>query len=190
VSNYREKCLGCHASRSCPVSRSESHGANEPDCIGCHMAKARAYDGGHTVFTDHSIPRRPANDSSRKLAPDALASYFPADPASSTAVRNVGIAWAQVAENYAAPPLFDKAWPMLRAAAGHRTHDPLLYAKVGEALEAASKTTEAERLYRLSLEQDPQQPDVLLRLAALLGRSGKHTEAAELRKRAGVILPR
>ena len=187
--NYRQKCVGCHARQVCPVSRSESH-SSKPDCIGCHMAKARAYDGGHAVFTDHSIPRRPTNDSSRKLAPNMLVSYFPADPASSTAIRNLGIAWAQVAENYDAPQLFDKAWPMLRAAASRRLLDPPLYAKVAEALESASKTTEAERLYRLSLEQDPQQLDVLLRLAALLGRSGKQTEATELRKRAGAILPR
>jgi hypothetical protein len=189
VSDYREKCLGCHAPRVCPLSRSENHGG-EPDCIGCHMAKARAYDGGHTVFTDHSIRRRPANDSSRKGAPVALASYFPVDPASSTAIRNLGIAWAQIGENYNAPQLFDKAWPMLRAAASRRLQDPLLYAKVAEALDAASKTTEAEGFYRLSLEQDPQQVDVLRRLAALLDRAGKHSEAVELRKRAASILPR
>jgi tetratricopeptide (TPR) repeat protein len=144
------------------VSRSEAKG----DCIGCHMTKARAYDGGHTVFTDHSIRRRPAGDSSAHVAPATLTSYFPADPASSTAIRNQGIAWAEIAETYNT------------------------YAKVGEALDSASKTAEAEKIYRLSLEQDPQQLDVLLRLAALLERSGKHTEAAELRKRAASILPR
>jgi hypothetical protein len=187
--NYREKCLGCHSLQACPVSRRESHGA-EADCIGCHMGKGRAYDGGHTVFTDHSIPRRPANSPSRKLAPDSLASYFPPDPASPAADRNLGIAWAQLAENYGDPKLFDKAWPLLRAAASGRPQDPLLYAKVAEALESASQTAEAEEVYRLSLEQDPEQLDVLLRLAALLERSGKHTEAAALHKRAVAILPR
>jgi tetratricopeptide (TPR) repeat protein len=119
-----------------------------------------------------------------------LTSYFPANPASSTAIRNLGIAWAQIAEDYNTPQLLDKAWPMLRDAASPRVQDPLLYGKVGEALDSASKTAEAEKVYRLSLEQDPQQLDVLLRLAALLERSGKHTEAAALRKRAASILPR
>ena len=153
------------------------------------MPKARAYDGGHTVFTDHSIPRRPPDYSSRKVEPDLLASYFPPHVAASTAGRNLGIAWAQVAENYRDPRLFDKAWPLLRAAASGQPRDPALYAKVAEALESASKTTEAEKAYRLSLEQDPGQVEVILRLAALLERSGKRTEAATLRKRAGAILP-
>ncbi len=131
-----------------------------------------------------------SNDSSRKAPPPTLASYFLADPASETGIRNLGIAWAQVAENYDAPQLFDTAWPMLRAAASQRPQDPLLYAKVGEALESASKTTEAEGLYRLSLEQDPQQVDVLRRLAGLLERSGRRSEAAEVRKQAVSILPR
>jgi hypothetical protein len=187
--NYREKCLGCHSLQSCPVSRGESTGG-AADCIGCHMAKARANDGGHTVFTDHSIPRRPANAPARKLEPDSLASYFPEDPASPAASRSLGIAWAQVAENYGDPKLFDKAWPALRAASGGNPQDPLLFAKVAEALESASKTAEAEKAYRLSLEQDPEQLDVLLRLAALLERSGRRTDAAALRKRAVAILPR
>jgi hypothetical protein len=187
--NYREKCLSCHSLQACPVSRGESRGASA-DCIGCHMVKGRAYDGGHTVFTDHSIPRRPASSQSGKLAPVSLASYFPEDPASQEASRNLGIAWMQVAENFGEPRLFDKAWPLLRAAASRGLQDPLLYAKVAEALEFASQTAEAEKAYRLSLEQDPGQLDVLVRLAALLERSGRRTEATALRKRAAAILPR
>ena len=68
----------------------------DDSCIACHMPKARAYDGGHTVFTDHSIRRRQPDSSSRKVEPDSLASYFPPDVAASTAGRNLGIAWAQV----------------------------------------------------------------------------------------------
>jgi Cytochrome c554 and c-prime len=185
---YREKCLGCHAPRDCTALRNVSN-RGEADCIACHMPKARAFDGGHTVFTDHSILRSPPDYSSRKVEPVSLASYFPPDVAASTAGRNLGIAWAQVAENYGDPRLFDKAWPLLRAAAEGQPLDPALYAKVAEALESASKTTEAEKAYRLSLEQDPGQVEVLLRLAALLERSGKRTEAAALRKRASAIMP-
>ena len=70
---------------------------------------------------------------------------------------------------------------MLRAAAGSHPHDPLLYAKIGEALEAARKTAAAKDAYELALEQDPLQVDVLLRLAALLERSGDGSRAAALR---------
>ncbi len=188
VVDYREKCLTCHSVQSCTGSRRESRDG-KADCIGCHMVKGRAYDGGHTVFTDHSIPRRPRS-ASVKAPPASLSSYFPAEPASQAAGRNLGIAWAQVGENYGDSKSFEKAWPFLRAAAGRGLNDPLLYAKVAEALELVSQSAEAEKAYRLSLEQDPEQLDVLIRLALLLERSGRRTEAAALRKRAVALLPR
>jgi hypothetical protein len=186
---YREVCLGCHALQSCPKLTTEAN-ARAADCIACHMPKGRAYDGGHTVFTDHSISRKPAHDSSAKAKPQSLQSYFPPDPKSSAADRNVGIAWAQVAENYRDPRIFEKAWPLLRAAGISQPRDPVLFAKIGEALESALQTSEAEKAYRLSLEQDPDQVDILLRLAALLDHTNSGAEARTLRNRAAMILPR
>ncbi len=187
--DYREKCLGCHAPAACPIVRNQSQGT-ETDCIGCHMPKARAYDGGHTVFTDHSIPRRVPKYSTARKAPESLQSYYPVDAASPSGMRDWGIAWAQVAEDYASPEALQKAWPLLRAAAGAQPRDPLLYSKIAEALESAQKTQEAKKIYELALEQDPEQVDVLVRLAALLDRSGDRRQAAVFRKRAAVILPR
>jgi hypothetical protein len=184
---WRDVCLGCHAPRACPKVTAKNQFS--ADCVACHMPKARAYDGGHTVFTDHSIPRR-ANPAGKRTEPTALADYFPRTDSDPFADRNLGIAWAQLAEDYGDPRLFDEAWPLLRAAAGRRPRDPLLYAKIGNALGAASKTREAEEAYRLSLEQSPEQVEVLQRLAALLERDGKNAEAASLRKRAAGILPR
>ena len=187
--DYREMCLGCHAARACPkLGSGPNHDA--PNCIACHMPKSRAYDGGHTVFTDHAIPRRPANDAPKKVVPASLESYFPAYTNSFDASRNLGIAWALVAESYRNPRLFERAWPLLRAAASRQPRDPTLYAKVAEALESASKISEAEKAYRLSLDQEPGQVEVLLRLAALLERAGNVAEAVALRDRATAILPR
>jgi len=154
------------------------------------MPKARAYDGGHSVFTDHSIPRRAPQYSAERKTPESLQAYYPADSATPVGARDGGIAWAQVAEDYASPEALEKAWPLLRAAAGSHPRDPLLYAKIGQALEAARKTAEAKTVYELALEQDPLQVDVLLRLAVLLERSGDGSKAAELRTRAAAILPR
>ncbi|MEO7144613.1 MAG: multiheme c-type cytochrome [Bryobacteraceae bacterium] len=187
--NYRAKCLVCHAPQACPVARSEPRNS-EADCVGCHMPKGRAYDGGHTVFTDHSIPRRAPHYPAAREKPGSLARYYPAELASSAGARNLGIAWAQVAEDYAAPELFEKAWPLLRAAAGRHPRDPLLYTTVAEALESASRTVEAKKVYQLSLEQDPVQVNALLRLAMLFEHSGDSSKAAALRKRAVAILPR
>jgi hypothetical protein len=186
---YREVCLGCHGPQSCPKLKNHSM-RDEADCIACHMPKSRAYDGGHTVFTNHSIPRKPANDPSMKAAPASLESYYSDETDSAAADRNLGIAWAQLAENYRDARLFEKAWPPLRATADRHPRDPLLYAKIAEALESASKTVEAEKAYRISLEQNPDQIDVLVGLAVLLERTGRSAEAAVFRRRAAAILPR
>lgn len=189
--DYRTRCLGCHAPAACPKLRGDHAGREaQADCIACHMPKARAYDGGHTVFTDHSIPRRARSYSAAKGAPESLRAYYPTDADSPTEARNWGVAWAQVAENYASADALEKAWPLLRAAAATRPRDPLLYAEIGEALEAAQKISAAINAYEAALEQDPVQPDVLVRLAALLERSGDRTKAAEFQKRAAAMVPR
>jgi cytochrome c554/c'-like protein len=187
--DYRARCLGCHAPTACPAVRNTSRGTRA-DCIGCHMPKARAYDGGHTVFTDHSIPRRAPRYSMARKTPESLQPYYAMDPRSPVDARNLGIAWMQVAENYASAEALEKAWPQLRAAAAEGPNDPLLYTKIAEALESAQKITAARDAYELALKQDPEQVDVLIRLAALLDRSGDKTKAAALRKRAAAILPR
>lgn len=49
---FREKCLACHQPDPC---------RRGPDCASCHMPRSQAVDaGGHGVFTDHAIPRRPS----------------------------------------------------------------------------------------------------------------------------------
>lgn len=184
---YREVCLGCHEPYACPKLRSKTN-SEAADCVACHMPKSRAYDGGHTVFTDHSIPRRPRNNPPNKMPPESLESYFPVAADPSVTDRNLGIAWALEAESYRDPRLFDKAWPFLRNAAGRKPRDPLLYAKIGEALESASKSSEAVQAYRLSLDEDPDQVDILLRLAALLERTGNGTVARQLRDRAANMM--
>ena len=130
--DYRARCLGCHTPAACPTVRNQSREI-KADCIGCHMPKARAYDGGHSVFTDHSIPRRAPQYSAARKTPESLQAYYPADPASPAGARDWGIAWAQAAEDHADSGALEKAWPLLRAAAGSHPRDPLLYAKIGRA---------------------------------------------------------
>jgi hypothetical protein len=50
---YAARCLSCHAGKL-----SRLHPANR-DCVSCHMPRRPAQDGGHSVFTDHRIARRP-----------------------------------------------------------------------------------------------------------------------------------
>jgi tetratricopeptide (TPR) repeat protein len=137
------------------------------------MPKAKAYDGGHTVFTDHSIsthaPRKP--------------SYFGRQPSP----RNLGLAYVKLATEQRNPEYLEKAWPLLREAAAGQPRDPALYYAIANLLSAAGRKQQAIEYYRRSLAQDPLQPDALRKLAALVEPAA---EARELREKALRILPR
>ncbi|MBI3682238.1 MAG: hypothetical protein HY235_17810 [Acidobacteria bacterium] len=161
--NYNAVCRSCHA---------QPH--NPGDCAGCHMPKARASDGGHSVFTDHSISTR------QRTA--ALASYFGRQPSP----RNLGLAYARLGVRQRDPEYLEKAWPLLRQAASVQQPDPLLYSTIAGLLQAGGRKEQAILYYRLSLEQDPLQPDVMRKLADLLGPG---EEAQRWRRKAAAILP-
>jgi hypothetical protein len=144
------------------------------DCVPCHMPKAKAHDGGHTVFTDHSISTH---------TPRPLASYFGRQPS----VRNLGLAYAQLGSKQRNSDYLEKAWPLLREAASAQPHDPALYTAIAGFLAAAGRKQQAIEYYHRSLRYDPMQPDTLLKLAALLPPSA---QAQELREMAFRILPR
>ena len=88
TASYAAVCRTCHT---------QPH--NDSDCVPCHMPKAKAYDGGHAVFTDHSISTN---------APRPLASYFGRQPSP----RNLGLAYVRLAFSRHDPAYLDKAWPL------------------------------------------------------------------------------
>jgi hypothetical protein len=162
TSDYAAACRNCHA---------EPH--TSENCIPCHMPKAKAYDGGHTVFTDHSISTR---------LPRKFGSYFGRQPSA----RNLGLAYVQMATKQQDPEYVERAWPLLRQAAAAHERDPALYYAIANLLNAAGRKQQAIEYYRRSLEQDPLQPDALRKLAALVA---SPEEARELRQKALRILP-
>jgi len=162
ATNYNAVCQSCHQ---------QPH--NKGDCTSCHMKKARASDGGHTVFTDHSIALHPA-------APTPLRSYFGRTPSP----RDLGLAYVQLAARHRDATYVEKAWPLLRAAS--QSNDPPLLNAIAAILTAEGQIDKAIAAYRLSLRQDPAQPETLNRLAALLGRT---PEAQQLRLKATQLLP-
>ncbi len=163
TASFADTCRRCHA---------QPH--RQEDCIACHMPKAKAYDGGHTVFTDHSLTLHP------QARP--LASYFGRPPAT----RDLGLAYVQMGREQRDSSYFEKAWPLLRQASESRPVDPQLFATIGALLLAGGRKQQAVAYYRLSLEQDPGQPDLLNKLAALVD----EPEARRLRQRSLAILPR
>jgi len=162
TNNYAAVCRSCHETPH-----------KDSDCISCHMPKAKAYDGGHTVFTDHSISGVSGQD---------LASYFRRQPSD----RNLGLAYVRLASTRHDSNYLDRAWPLLRVAAADDRRDPELYLEIANVLAAAGRKQLAIEYYRRSLRQDPLQPDALLKLASLLD---SFAEARELRAKASRILP-
>jgi hypothetical protein len=172
--DFRARCLGCHEAAQCPSS------SRSGDCIGCHMPKARALDGGHTVFTDHSIPRRPVHTPDRTPVRE-LRPYFPELQGQGIAERNLGLAYGNLGN-------VGKAWPLLRTAAPGR--DPALYTRIASLLQADGRYAQAEPYYRESLAMDGDQLEAVVGLASLLERTGRKSEAAPLRRKAVTMCPR
>jgi hypothetical protein len=162
TASYSAVCRNCHETPH-----------NLSDCIACHMPKAKAYDGGHTVFTDHSI----SGD-----AGQGFTSYFRRRPSD----RNLGLAYVRLASTRHDSNYLDRAWPLLRVAAADNRRDPELYFEVANVLAASGRKKLAIEYYRRTLREDPLQPDALLKLASLLEPSN---EARELRAKASRILP-
>jgi hypothetical protein len=185
ATNYARVCTTCHEPRQCPVAARES--ANQSDCIVCHMPKSQAADGGHTVFTDHSIPRSAGPRQQLRIAD--LQPYF-VRPQDGNNLRNTGLAYAAEGRRLNRADWLQKAWPLLRQAAIEGAGDPALYTEIARFLDAAGKRDEAIRYYRLSLELDGAQFDALVNLARLLAQKGQKTEAAALDRRAAAACPR
>jgi tetratricopeptide (TPR) repeat protein len=147
------------------------------------MPKARAFDGGHTVFTDHSIPRRPRPTEANRDAVVELSPYFDRKLPESIAQRNLGMAYANLGA-------VTKAWPLLRAAAQTKPRDALLYSQIALLLEADGRLEQAIDFYRKSLEIDSGQDTALARLGILLAKHGSPIEGRSLLQRALIRNPR
>ena len=162
--DYNAVCLDCHKT---PHDRG--------DCIRCHMAKAKARDGGHTVFTNQSLATQPRQPK--------FVSYFAGEPAP----RDLGLALFRLGAERRDAAYLEKAWEFLRPEAAKWPDDPALCLAVAKLLEAAGKREQAIAYYRLSLSRDGNNPETLGNLARMLGNT---PEARRLRERALKILPR
>jgi tetratricopeptide (TPR) repeat protein len=151
---------------------------NSDDCISCHMPKARAADGLHTSFTDHSIPRVAraeagslAGGSSRYLAP------FWGDSAE---IREVALAYAKVAVRTAKTEDYSRAFSELRLAVKEAPADYEVLTQLGYMYEHFGDTSQAILLYQRALQQDSADDVAGVNLAGLLAERGHSSEAMQL----------
>jgi len=145
---YRARCLSCHAANF-PVS---PHPARDSDCVGCHMPRRNAPDGGHTVFTDHRIQRRPTNEPD---LPPGIAIAAWREPSLDLQRRNLGIADIDVGMQRHSSALIIQGYQYLADVQQQFTNDSDFFKWIGSALLAGNQTADAKIAFDRALQLDP-----------------------------------
>jgi photosynthetic reaction center cytochrome c subunit len=147
VQFYRSKCLSCHMENF-----AASHPGKDSNCIGCHMPRRDAKDGGHTAFTDHRIQRRP--ESQQALPEDTdIAAWR--EPAPDLQKRNLGIAYINAGMEHHSPPFVIRGYRMLTDVQNQFSNDADFFTSLGSALLLGKQTSEAEFAFERALQLNP-----------------------------------
>ncbi len=181
VQYYRSKCLSCHK-----ASFSPSHPAKDSNCIGCHMPRRDAKDGGHTAFTDHRIQRRP--ESQPTVPEDADISAW-REPAPDLQKRNLGIAYINAGMEHHSPPFVVRGYRMLTEVQNQFSNDAEFFTSIGSALLMAKQTSEAEFAFERALQLNPNSAPAETNAASAYLQGGNLSRAVAHLERAVAIDP-
>ena len=147
VEFFRSKCLSCHTEKF-----PGAHPGKESNCIGCHMPRRDAKDGGHTAFTDHKIQRRPE---AQQIPPENTDIAAWREPAPDLQKRNLGIAYVNVGGERRSPPFVVRGYRMLTEVQEQFSTDSAVFTAMGSALLMGKQSTEAELAFERALQLDP-----------------------------------
>jgi len=150
VSYYRERCLSCHARKISSV-----HAAPGRDCVGCHMPRRETSDGGHTVFTDHRIMRRP-DEKTQSAEPTELAAWREPDPA--FAIRSLALAYINAGSERNSAAWMVRGYRLLTEVQNAFRRDPATLRGFGTALLEGNRPREAKIAFDGALAIDPSDP--------------------------------
>lgn len=127
---FRARCLSCHG-----FALLKTHPKPNEDCIGCHMPRRPVSDGGHTVFTDHRIARRPPSEPGA-ASPQEETSPLVAwnEPPAALEQRNLGLAHIEVGERLGSFNLVSQGFQLLLASWPEFPHDPALLTGIGQVM--------------------------------------------------------
>jgi hypothetical protein len=151
---YRNRCLSCHG-----TALLRTHAKPNQDCIGCHMPRRVVSDGGHTVFTDHRIARRPPNEPepSGKTGPQSLVAWH--TPASALAERNLGLAEIEVGERTKTFPLISQGAKHLMEVWPQFPKDPPVLTGIGQVLLGLEDAgADAASVFERAIQVEPDSP--------------------------------
>jgi tetratricopeptide (TPR) repeat protein len=151
---FRDRCLSCHG-----AALLRTHPKPNQDCIGCHMPHREVSDGGHTVFTDHRIARRPPPESGAPggAEPSSLVAWH--EPSSALAERNLGLAEIEVGERTKTFPLISKGAKHLMEVWPKFPNDPPVLTDIGQVLLGLQDAGEdAASVFERAIQVEPDDP--------------------------------
>jgi len=171
---FRTRCLTCHGAKL-----SATHAGQ--DCVGCHMPKRPAKDGGHTAFTDHRITRR-MEPEGEAVRGEQLRAWREAPP--EFRERNLAMALVTEGMENGVPDQVIEGYRMLNRMEGSLTEDAPALTELGTVLLTAKQPKEAERRFRLALQRRPNFAPYEVNLGGALLEEGTVEEAVAHLERA------
>jgi photosynthetic reaction center cytochrome c subunit len=181
VQYYRSKCLSCHMGNF-----AVSHPGKDSNCIGCHMPRRDAKDGGHTAFTDHRIQRRP--EVQQSLPEDAdIAAWR--EPAPDLQKRNLGIAYINAGMEHRSPPFVVRGFRMLTEVQSQFSNDADFFTSIGSALLLGKQSSEAQFAFERALQLNPDSAPAETNAASAYSQGGNINQAVAHLEKAVAIDP-
>lgn len=168
---FRSRCLLCHA-----ATITGSHAAPGRDCVGCHMPKVSAKDGGHTAFTNHRIMRQPAQQS-ETAEPDALTAWRETTP--SFRDRNLALALVTAGIQNGSSDLVIRGYRMLSRLEKDFPDDPSLLTTLGLVLIKGKQPGEALKRFERATTLKPQYAPYYVNKATALVALNQRAEAVK-----------
>jgi hypothetical protein len=151
VSYYRERCMRCHAK----TAFTSDHPGKTSNCIGCHMPKREADDGGHSAFTDHRIQRQPQHEAAPDN-PETVPAIVPwRQPPLEFATRNLGMALTESGLAQRSAKQILSGYRTLTTVQQQFPQDSEIYNMFGAALIAGRQYDEAVQAFLLAVRFDP-----------------------------------
>jgi Flp pilus assembly protein TadD len=190
VAYFRDRCLKCHANRSCslPVSVRLGRSQND-DCTSCHMPRAKDVNTIHVAVTNHRIPRRadeadrsPTRTEGLRDSKQPMVNYhrdLMDDRERTEAEREIGVALCRAGREGAAVAL-----PLLEEALASRPGDGIAWEAKGFALGMLGDGKEGLEAFRTALSVEPDRESALTGAAYLAARAGQPEVSVEYWRRA------
>lgn len=148
---YADRCLACHRG-NLPAA----HPSEKTNCIGCHMPRRQTSDGGHTVFTDHRIMRRPSPPSQESPTATELIPWR--EPPAAFVKRNLGLAYIAAGLTRRSPTWIVRGYRILTEVQTAFPDDIDVLNAFGTALLDGKQPREAKFAFDRALALDPANP--------------------------------